>query len=98
MQITVVALLPKLTYSSDLRSFKCELSELRCELSTIYLPQVGTSDELTYFLTYLYLFGNKCAKYQLSKILVFLKPRAPKKSPFPYVMGPDPSCETVKNV
>jgi hypothetical protein len=38
------------------------LSKLRCELSKIYLPQVGSSDELPYFLTYLYLFINKCAK------------------------------------
>ena len=30
--------------------------------------------KFTYFLTYLYLFGNKCAKYELSKILVFLMP------------------------
>jgi hypothetical protein len=45
--------------------FKCRLSELRCKLSEIHLLQVGSSDELTYFLTYLYLFGDKCAKYQL---------------------------------
>ena len=42
------------------------------QISEIYLPQVGSSDELTYFLTYLYLFGDKCAKYQLRKISVFL--------------------------
>jgi hypothetical protein len=63
---------PYLTYFSNLGRFKCKLSDLRCELSKIYLPEVGSSDELTYFLTYLYLFCNKCAKYQLSKILVFL--------------------------
>src|SRR5882762_7475597 len=61
-----------INYISDLSRFKCKL---RCELSKNYLPQVGSSDELTYFLTYLYLFGNKCAKYQLSKILVFLMHR-----------------------
>jgi hypothetical protein len=35
---------------------------------------------LTYFLTYLYLFSNKCAKYQLSKILVFLMYQRPAHS------------------
>ena len=53
-------------------SFKFKLSELRCELREIYSSQVGSSNELTFFITYLHLFGNKGAKYQLSKILVFL--------------------------
>jgi len=35
------------------------------QISEIYLPQVGSSDELTYFLTYLYLFSDKYVKYQL---------------------------------
>jgi hypothetical protein len=29
--------------------------------------KVGSSDGLTYFRTYLHLFGDKCAKYQLCK-------------------------------
>ena len=38
----------------------------------IYLLEVGSSDELTYFLTYLYLFSNKCAKYKLRTFPIFL--------------------------
>ena len=53
--------------------FKCKLSELSSELRKNYLPQVGFSDELVYFfLTYLYLCSNKCAKYQLRAFLVCL--------------------------
>ena len=40
-----------MTYFSALSHFKCRLSELRCKLSEIYLPQVGSFDELTDFLT-----------------------------------------------
>jgi hypothetical protein len=69
------------------QQFKCKLSELRCELSKIYLPQVGSLDELTYFLTYLYLFSNKCAKYQLSNFLVFLMDTAKiRYRPRPYTV------------
>ena len=54
------------------KSFMCKLSKLRCKLSEIYLPQARSSDKLTYFLTYLYLFSNKYVKYQLRTFLVFL--------------------------
>ena len=43
---------------------------LRCELSEIYLPQVGSPNEMTYFLTYLYLIS--ASTNYVSKFLVFL--------------------------
>ena len=54
--------------------FKAELGELRYKLSQIYLRQVRSSDEFDLFLTYLYLFRNKCAKYKLRTLLIFLMP------------------------
>ena len=54
------------------KHFKCELSKLRCKLSKKYLKKVRSSDEFDLFLTYLYLFRDKCAKYKLSYFPVFL--------------------------
>jgi hypothetical protein len=63
---------PSPAYPSRLGVASSVLIELRCKLSEIYLPQVGSSDELTYFLTYSYLFSDKYVKYQLKTFLVFL--------------------------